>query len=61
MIWFKSCARCQQGDVVEGKDMWGSYTICLQCGYLKDLDAPRKSRVAAEDRTEEIERAALPA
>jgi hypothetical protein len=60
MIWYKSCFRCERGDVVEGKDMWSPYIICLQCGYLKDLDVPRRARVSVEDRSKEMEQAALP-
>lgn len=38
MIWFKSCPRCETGAVVLDKDLYGKHIMCLQCGYMKDLD-----------------------
>ena len=38
MIWFKSCPRCETGAVVLDKDFYGKHIMCLQCGYMKDLD-----------------------
>lgn len=38
MIWFKACPRCQMGDITSGQDRYGRYVLCLQCGYLKDLE-----------------------
>lgn len=38
-MWFKSCPRCQMGDVVLDRDIHGRYILCLQCGYMKDLGA----------------------
>jgi hypothetical protein len=32
MFWFKSCPRCR-GDLYEGKDIYGRYVACLQCGH----------------------------
>jgi hypothetical protein len=32
MFWLKSCPRCN-GDLYEGKDKYGRYVSCLQCGY----------------------------
>ena len=37
MIWLKACLRCQAGDTVLDKDMYGEYVRCLQCGYTVDL------------------------
>ena len=31
MVWFKSCKRCG-GDLYLGKDLYGSFVSCLQCG-----------------------------
>ena len=33
MFWLKCCPRCNKGDLYEGKDMYGRYVACLQCGY----------------------------
>lgn len=44
MVLFKSCPRCQTGDLVEKDDMYGVYVQCLQCGYVRDVprqQAPR--------------------
>ena len=40
MIMFKACPRCKTGDVVKDGDVYGYYVVCLQCGFLKDLDYP---------------------
>jgi hypothetical protein len=32
MFWLKSCPRCR-GDLYEGKDVYGRYVACLQCGH----------------------------
>ncbi len=37
MIWFKSCPRCNQGDLVFNDDVYGAYKQCLQCGHMVDL------------------------
>jgi hypothetical protein len=33
MLWFKSCPKCSTGDLSEGKDRYGMYIFCLQCGH----------------------------
>ena len=34
VIQFKACPRCH-GDLIEGRDQYGSYLSCIQCGrYL---------------------------
>lgn len=33
MFWFKCCPKCNKGDLYRGGDMYGSYIVCLQCGY----------------------------
>ena len=33
MFWFKCCPKCNDGDLYEGKDIYGGYIACLQCGY----------------------------
>ena len=40
MLSLKSCPRCRIGDVDRIKDTYGWYLLCLQCGYLKDVDDP---------------------
>ena len=39
MLYLKSCQKCQ-GDMYEEKDSYGAFHQCLQCGFIKDLDAP---------------------
>ena len=34
----RRCSRCT-GLVVLDYDAWGAFVFCLQCGWLKDLDA----------------------
>ena len=45
MIWFKSCPRCQRGDVILDRDIYSWYVQCLQCGYMKDLENSRPIKV----------------
>jgi hypothetical protein len=40
MIWFKSCPRCATGDVLLDRDVYGSYLLCLQCGFMGDVKKP---------------------
>ena len=35
-IFLKQCPRCN-GDIGIGEDQYGSYTYCLQCGYMSDI------------------------
>ena len=39
MIKFKVCPRCH-GDLYLNEDVFGKYVNCLQCGYMKDAEAP---------------------
>ncbi len=32
MVWLKCCPRCN-GDLCENEDLYGRYTVCVQCGY----------------------------
>lgn len=33
MVCLKCCPRCNTGALYEGRDVYGSYIACLQCGY----------------------------
>lgn len=49
MVLFKSCPRCQAGDLVEAEDMYGRYRRCVQCSDTTDMpreQAPRDVRRA---------------
>jgi hypothetical protein len=36
MLWLKACPKCG-GDLQEGKDRFGPYLACIQCGcYVND-------------------------
>ena len=37
-MFFKSCPRCETGDVILERDFYGRHLDCLQCGYMKDID-----------------------
>lgn len=32
MIRFKACPKCH-GDLIDGRDQYGSYMSCIQCGH----------------------------
>lgn len=51
MLLLKSCPKCK-GDVVEERDRYGSYTQCLQCGYLRDLQPVAKPQRMERKREE---------
>ena len=56
MIKFKLCPRCH-GDLYLGEDIFGMYYSCLQCGYLRDVEAPEAashSRVDTEYRDKRL-------
>ena len=46
LLYLKSCPRCR-GDMCSDKDYYGAYKMCLQCGYMIDLDREGKSTVAS--------------
>ena len=33
MLYFKGCPRCS-GDLMEEDDVFGPYTLCINCGYV---------------------------
>ena len=43
VIKFKVCPRCK-GDLYLTEDVFGKYASCMQCGYLKDVEEPRKEK-----------------
>ena len=36
MMFFKACPKCR-GDLVLGRDIYGRYVECIQCGFMKDI------------------------
>ncbi len=36
MFWLKCCPRCE-GDLYEGRDTYGRYVACMQCGRVLNL------------------------
>ncbi|MEE8517591.1 MAG: hypothetical protein V3S98_00520 [Dehalococcoidia bacterium] len=52
MVLFKSCPKCETGDLLKSEDMFGEYVECVQCGYVKDISkeikpAPRRLDIPA--------------
>ena len=45
MIYFKSCPKCH-GDLTTGRDAYGSFISCLQCGFMRDVDIKTGALVA---------------
>lgn len=37
IMFFKSCPRCIEGDLVKNDDHFGAYLKCVQCGFMKDV------------------------
>ena len=49
MVWFKSCKRCS-GDLYLGKDFYGSFVSCLQCGAVAaDFEQESSTSVIVEE------------
>ncbi len=46
MIYFKCCPKCH-GDLTTGRDAYGSFISCLQCGFMRDIDAKSGASAAA--------------
>ena len=42
-IWLKACPRCIQGLVVFERDIYGHHILCLQCGYMRDVNDEREA------------------
>ncbi len=41
MLQLKACPRCR-GDLHTNRDLYGNYTQCLQCGYMRDIPDPNR-------------------
>jgi Zn ribbon nucleic-acid-binding protein len=54
MIWLRACPRCETGDLVLGKDIYGSYMECLQCGYMKDQEEPEPDTATPVQRRDRL-------
>jgi hypothetical protein len=36
MLWLKSCPHCK-GDLYQGRDLYGCYVACFQCGHYLSI------------------------
>ena len=41
MLKLKACPRCR-GDLHTNRDLYGDYSHCLQCGYMRDIPDPNR-------------------
>ena len=47
MIKFKSCSKCDHGDLLLSQDIYGWYLKCLQCGHIVELvETPSKEKLS---------------
>ena len=46
MYRLKSCPRCH-GDVLDDRDEYGWYELCLQCGHMRYMSGSESARPAA--------------
>ena len=44
MLWLNSCPRCNNGDLVEKKDLYGRFVTCLQCSYYLTTEQEHQVR-----------------
>lgn len=49
MMWLKACPRCR-GDLYEGRDHFGAYIECAQCGRTLNQTEERAFRQLAARR-----------
>jgi hypothetical protein len=61
MLWFKSCPRCETGDVVLQRDEYGLAFKCLHCGYMKDIDRNANATIVLKELQEKPELVAIEA
>ena len=47
MVYLKSCPKCL-GDLTVGQDAYGTFISCLQCGFMRDIDVERTSKVVSK-------------
>ena len=57
MYWLKACQKCG-GDLYEGKDMYGPFVACLQCGRYSSEAKPARAEMPSPQRSS---RRAVPA
>ncbi len=43
VIQFKACPKCH-GDLIDGRDQYGSYLSCIQCGRYMTKSARKPAR-----------------
>ena len=46
MVYLKSCPKCL-GDLTMGRDAYGTFISCLQCGFMRDIDVHGSSNKAS--------------
>ena len=59
MLYVKSCPKCH-GDMFLERDTYGPYQQCLQCGLIKDMDAPTPVMAAVAAAETKVRRARKP-
>ncbi len=47
MVYLKSCPKCL-GDLTLGRDSYGTFVSCLQCGFMRDLDVDAATAAASK-------------
>ena len=47
-MWFKSCPRCQSGDIALEAERDGCRIRCVQCAFSRDFDNPYQAAVEAD-------------
>jgi hypothetical protein len=55
MVGFRGCPRCR-GDIHDGRDQYGDYKQCLQCGHVIHVDAARPKFLLVKGRQRAVRR-----
>ena len=56
MMWFKSCPRCETGDVILQRDVYGWAFQCLHCGFMKDVSDAERTKSVLKGLDKDLER-----
>ena len=46
MVYLKSCPKCL-GDLTMSQDAYGTFISCLQCGFMRDIEAEATAKAAS--------------
>ena len=61
MILFKMCPRCKTGTILIDRDYYSWNMLCLQCGYMRDVEGPQEAVALLERMERDAKKVGVPA